>query len=204
MNSFIVSLIFVFLFGADSAFSKDFQEHQRRFLASKENLANRWEGKVSRMTLHERLLTPTARDLRHGEKDGLTSFRLAKNRKLLGLPPEEGDERHRHLMIDNLENGIVQLFNESGTEVPVGKGNRVSVNGPQSGTLPWGDGPGVVPGVPQTESTYFKGDGPPQEMWEAVACPVADVEGFLGDPLMCLFGGGDGDITDFFADVAGK
>ncbi|KAL3912986.1 MAG: hypothetical protein SGARI_000880, partial [Bacillariaceae sp.] len=202
MKSFIVTLIFLVVFGSDSVLSNDLKEYQRRFLESKTNLGKRWEGKVQRMTLQERMLTPTARDLRHGEKDGLTSFRLAKNRMLLGLAPVEGDERHRHLLINTLQEGIVQVFNESGTETPVGEGNRVSVSGPQDGTLPWGDGPGAVPGVPQTDSTYFKGEGFPQEMWEAVACPVADVDGFLGDPLLCLFGDGNGDVTDFIADIA--
>ena len=193
MKLFVLSLTFVVFLGADRVLCDDLKKYQRRFLESKANLANRWEGKVQRMTLHERMLTPTARDLRHGEKDGLTSYRLAKNRMLLGLPAEDGDERHRHLLINTLQADIVQPFDFNATEV--GQGNRVSVNGPQNETLPWGDGPGAVPGVPQSSSKYFLGKGFPEEMWEAVACPVADVDGFLGDPFLCLFGDGNGDGT---------
>ena len=185
---------FVFVLIVNSVTGHDPKDLSRRFLESKANLGRRWEGKVQQMTLHDRMLTPTARDMRHGEKEGLSSFRLAKNRKLLGLEPEEGDERHRHLLINTLQSGIVQEFDYSQTRV--GEGNRASIDGPNSETLPWGDGPGAVPGVPQTESGYFKGEGYPTEMWEAVACPVADVDGFLGDPLLCLFGDGNGEVTD--------
>ena len=40
-------------------------------------------------------------------------------------------------------------------------------------------------------------------MWEVVACPVADVEAFLENPLRCVFGGDDGSILDFFSTING-
>jgi hypothetical protein len=44
-------------------------------------------------------------------------------------------------------------------------------------------------------------------MWEVIACPVADVAGFLSNPMRCFFGSisEDGDATsnpyEFFQDI---
>lgn len=141
---------------------------EERFGARRGTLNQRWAGKVAQTTLHERMLTPTPRDLRHGG----TSRRLARNRALLGVPPEEGDERH--LLVTELGDDLVTPFDENATKAS--EGNRVTrdnMDRPMASALPWGDGPGALPGVPRSESGYFKGDGFPQEMWEAVACPVA-------------------------------
>lgn len=149
---------------------------EERFASRRENLNARWAGKVSQTTLHERMLTPTPRDLRHGggtsDESGVTSRRLARNRALLGVPPVEGDERH--LLVTELGDNLVAPFDE--TAAKASEGNRVTrdnMDRPMASSLPWGDGPGALPGVPRSESGYFKGDGFPQEMWEAVACPVA-------------------------------
>lgn len=46
-------------------------------------------------------------------------------------------------------------------------------------------------------------------MWEIVACPVADVEGFIENPLSCVFGYADdgdtipGSIMEFIASLNG-
>lgn len=41
-------------------------------------------------------------------------------------------------------------------------------------------------------------------MWEVVACPVADVDSFLSNPLRCVFGGDDGSVMDFFSSLDGS
>lgn len=38
-------------------------------------------------------------------------------------------------------------------------------------------------------------------MWEVVACPVADVEGYLSNPLRCFFGGEDSSPYTWLADT---
>jgi hypothetical protein len=35
---------------------------------------------------------------------------------------------------------------------------------------------------------FWEGTGHAKEMWEVIACPVADVAGFLSNPLRCFFG----------------
>lgn len=74
--------------------------------------------------------------------------------------------------------------------------------------MPFGDGPGVMPGFPKGNPDFWAGTAYATEMWEVVACPVADVEGFLSNPLRCYFGnlnddgsGANSNPYEFFADV---
>ncbi len=66
-------------------------------------------------------------------------------------------------------------------------------------TLPFGDGPGAFPGFPNGTKAFWKDGGLPTKMWEVVACPVADVGGFIENPLSCVFG-----YTEGSDDVAGS
>lgn len=112
----------------------------------------------------------------------------------------------RKLIASNPPDGLVTLFDPS-TDPPSEDG-RVSVDG-TADALPFGDGPGFFPGFPQGTNDFWLNGGNPTTMWEIVACPVADVEGFLENPLSCLFGRNpltddvDGTIMDFFATVDG-
>jgi hypothetical protein len=106
------------------------------------------------------------------------------------------------LVADNPPDDIVQRFNND-TDPP-SKGPRIPVDGDVS-ALPVGDGPGVFPGFPTFTRGFWLGDEPPENILDAIACPVADVIGFLENPLRCMFGidddtqEGKGTILDFFS-----
>jgi len=86
---------------------------------------------------------------------------------------------------------------------PPSEGPRVPVDGAVD-PLPVGEGPGFFPGFPKFTRGFWLGNDPPESIVDAVACPVADVSGFLANPLSCSFGynadgGTDGTILDFFS-----
>ena len=69
------------------------------------------------------------------------------------------------------------------------EGNRLKIEeNTTTEPLPFGDGPGKFPGFPKGTKDFWEGNGPPTKMWEAIVCPVADVEGFIEQPLSCVFG----------------
>jgi hypothetical protein len=121
---------------------------------------------VKQFNLHEHLMTPTKRDLRVGVEN---SRRLARNAIRLG----EDDESHRKLIASNPPDGLVTRFVVDG-ETPAlpSAGPRVEVD-EVVGALPFGDGPGVFPGLPEGTPDYWLNGGSPTVMWEVVACPVA-------------------------------
>lgn len=83
------------------------------------------------------------------------------------------------------------------------EGPRVSING-TSDALPFGDGPGYMPSFPKGTNAFWERSGGPEAIWEIVACPVADVESFLENPLRCIFGGEDGSLLDLYSTIDGS
>jgi hypothetical protein len=74
--------------------------------------------------------------------------------------------------------------------------------------MPFGDGPGVMSGLPKGMPGFWNGMDYANKLWEVVACPVADVKDFFLNPLHCFFGtikeDGSNSISDpfeFFAAI---
>lgn len=149
-------------------------------LKSREKLA----ASVSRFHLGEHLKRPTTRELREGV---VVSDRFEKNPHII---------RHDHardLIAANPNPGWAgdtPVINEyTPSEFPPGK---IPLKTDQTqDAMPFGDGPGVMPALPKGTKEFWTGQGFAQEMWEVVACPVADVEGYLSNPLRCFFGDGE-------------
>jgi hypothetical protein len=122
-----------------------------------------WSKKVNQFNLHEHLMKPTKRDLEGGVEN---SRRLARNAIRLGLD----DETHRRLVPDYPPSNLVNMFVQT-VELP-SKLPRLQKDVTMD-ELPFGDGPGKFPGLPQGTNQFWDGTGPPTRMWEVVACPVA-------------------------------
>jgi len=152
-----------------------------------------WSKKVKQMNFRSHLTTPTAGELKSGAHN---SRRLARNHIRLGID----EEHHRKLAPENPPARVVKLFEEQGLQGFPSTGPKLEIdNFTQS--LPFGDGPGVKPGLPQGTRDFWLGDKPPTKVWEVVACPVYDIERFLSDPLSCVFGDGEGTIMDFIRNI---
>jgi hypothetical protein len=121
-----------------------------------------WSSKAHQFNLHEHMMRPTKRELQDGIEN---SRRLARNAIRLGID----DETHRKLVPSNPPKGLVTEFTEKRlpSELP-----RLQKDVTMD-ELPFGDGPGKFPGLPNATSAFWDGSGPPKQMWEVVACPVA-------------------------------
>jgi hypothetical protein len=120
--------------------------------------------KVKRFNLHEHLMSPTKKDLQVGVEN---SRRLARNAIRLGV----GTDAHRALVAGG--NDFEFLVTQFDLDTPLpSTGPRVVVDTVLD-PLPFGDGPGVFPGLPTGTKEYWEDGGNPSKMWEVVACPVA-------------------------------
>jgi hypothetical protein len=127
-----------------------------------------WSSKVHQFNLHEHLMKPTKRDLEEGVEN---SRRLARNAVRLGVD----DENHRRLVAASPPAGLVNMFGPRNQAYP-SKLPRLQKDETWKGTngqLPFGDGPGKFPGLPEGTTDFWYDRGNPQKMWEVVACPVA-------------------------------
>eukprot|EP00957_Ditylum_brightwellii_P211836 15366656-Ditylum_brightwellii.AAC.1 len=168
----------------------------------------------TRFNMYNHLTQPTRRDLRDGIKN---SHRLRRNlqyipeylradaeEKLFTLATEqqpdtdqENEIQDRNLMPDSslydYDAGPLKLFtyytdSEAST---IQNPSPVNKNVTQL-PLPFGDGPGVMPGYPEGTREFWEAqpDAYPKQMWE-------DPTMFLQNPLRCYFGDGTGFLWSF-------
>ena len=121
-----------------------------------------WARKVKQFNLRDHLTKPTAAELKLGTE---SSRRLAHNHVRLGID----EEHHRKLVPENPPSGIVKMFTEQTYQNLPSTGPRLKIDTFMDDALPFGDGPGVRPGLPQGTRDFWLGDGPPTQMWE-VSC----------------------------------
>jgi hypothetical protein len=120
---------------------------------------------VTQFNLYKHLMQPTKKDLEDGIEN---SHRLVRNAMRLGVD----DETHRRLVPVNPPPDLLfKKFNESSMPLS-SKQSRLQKDETME-ALSFGDGPGKFPGFPNATKAFWDGDGPPTEMWEVVACPVA-------------------------------
>ncbi|KAL3916757.1 MAG: hypothetical protein SGILL_005033 [Bacillariaceae sp.] len=121
-----------------------------------------------------------------------TSRRLARNAYRLGK--ELTPDQHRELIDFSVPAKLIEPFD--GTI----KQARLSMSGTVD-ELPFQDGPGVLYGLPEATVDFWEGKegASPTQMWEVVACPVVDVEGYYLNPARCLVGD-TANIPDLFFD----
>jgi hypothetical protein len=137
---------------------------------------------VSRFHLASHLKKPTSRELRNGVT---VSERFEKNPHLI----RQGGRDLRASQPDpDWTDPIIKARPATvflPGEIPVDTTDTMK-------EMPFGDGPGVMPGFPEGTPGFWQGlegeAGYATKMWEVVACPVADVEGFLSNPMRCFFG----------------
>lgn len=128
---------------------------------------------------------------------------MAHNYARLGLKREEEQDKHdsnRDLIAAPPKRvGIVKRFDSSQARPSTGPRLRIDSF---MDKLPLGDGPGVkATWAPGTRDFWIPSEDAndndyPVHMWESVACPVADVEKFIEDPLRCAFGDGEARLSE--------
>jgi hypothetical protein len=140
---------------------------------------------VSRFHLGNHLKKPTSRELRHGVT---VSERFEKNPHLIRQGSRDLRAAQPDPEWETGETPIIKARPESDSppgEIPV-------ITTETMDEMPFGDGPGVLPGFPEGTPGFWQGEegepGYATKMWEVVACPVADVQGFLANPMRCFFG----------------
>ena len=126
-------------------------------------------------------------------QDGISnSRRLAHNHVRLGI----AEDHHRELVAKNPPQTLVTPFEEGKHKDNPNKsseGPRLVID-EYVKPLPFGNGPGAKPYFPKATKEFWNGSGGPKSMWETIACPVADVEKYLENPMRCVIGDGDGTI----------
>ena len=131
------------------------------------------------------------------------SRRLAHNYARLGLKREgeqdKSDSSRDLIAAPPTRDGIVKRFDSSQARPSTGPRLRIDSF---MDKLPLGDGPGVkATWAPGTRDFWIPSEDAndndyPVHMWESVACPVADVEKFIEDPLRCAFGDGEARLSE--------
>lgn len=164
---------------------------------------NKARRNVGRFHLGQHLKHPTNREKRRGltvSERYRTNPHLIRQRDTRAAPPDPDWATEDVPVLDAYPNPP----NPNG--YPPGK-FPVNTAATQD-AMPFGDGPGVMPGLPQGNPEFWAGNAFATNMWEVVACPVADVEGFLSNPLRCYFGnlnedgsGSNSSPYEFFADI---
>jgi|AntRauTorckE5430_2_1112549.scaffolds.fasta_scaffold02064_2 hypothetical protein len=127
------------------------------------------------------------------QEDGISnSRRLAHNHVRLGI----AEDHHRELVAENPPQTLVTPFEEGKHKDNPNKsseGPRLVID-EYVKPLPFGNGPGAKPYFPKATKEFWNGSGVPKSMWETIACPVADVEKYLENPMRCIIGDGTGTI----------
>lgn len=165
-------------------------KHSTRYFAAEAKL------QVSRLSMYDHLTTPTNRDLREGVH---ASSRLRRN--LQRVPKEhrqnalnkiaeaaaaaatdkgiDGGATRRELYppaewYNYDEEPTTFTFYNDPNASTIDNPANVNVDGTTQLPLPFGDGPGIMPGYPEGTREFWEAqDGAtPNFMWEVVACPV--------------------------------
>ena len=170
-------------------------KHSTRYFAAEAKL------QVSRLSMYDHLTTPTNRDLRGGVH---TSSRLRRNLQRIPKEHRQnalnkiaeaaaaaatdkgndGGATGRELYPpakwydyddndDFNEHNVFTFYNDADASTIENPAN-VNVDGSTQLPLPFGDGPGIMPGYPEGTRDFWEAqDGAtPNFMWEVVACPV--------------------------------
>ena len=95
---------------------------------------------IEQFNLHRHLTTPSTRDLEDGVHN---SRRLAHNARRLGIAEDDRDHRDLAMVANPDKATIVTRFNDA--TFGSGRYDPIEFDSP----LPFGDGPGIQPGLPK-------------------------------------------------------